>query len=247
MGSRDACHTGRVSDKPATPSFDAGPAEPFGPKMGWLAVQTNRRTNVLMGLGFANPRPVTWAQAVGELGELDRILVTPPLAGADGRPWVLAAGLDLELSGGGSGKAAELSAMFATEVQAFFTYRFSNSIAWSLARDGEVVRALTFAEGLVEWVGAPTEVELEIGLSAFAGITDLDGAEEREAELAELAELAEDAEGPGAAAYPLLALGEEDVLRVAAAWSVSPAQLSGEVAGVPVVADLGSYEPPGAI
>jgi hypothetical protein len=93
-----------------------------------------------------------------------------------------------------------LSAVLHTEVQYFATHRVTESHRWQRAADGELIRAFGYVGQTGEvtsWHGEPDPGEREAGLP---GRFDED---------------------------TTVLVGENDVLRVAAAWSIDPSTLSG--------------------
>jgi hypothetical protein len=102
---------------------------------------------------------------------------------------------------------AELSAALGTEVQFFATYRVSELHRWQRAVDGVLMRAFEYvgeAGEVTEWRGDPDDAEAAIGLP-----TVLDD----EADIL---------------------VSEDDVMRLAGAWSVDPTALDGRPAPGPL-------------
>jgi hypothetical protein len=100
-----------------------------------------------------------------------------------------------------------LSALLHTEVQYFATHRVTESHRWQRAADGELIRAFGYVGQTGEvtsWHGEPDPGEREAGLP---GQFDED---------------------------TTVLVGENDVLRVAAAWSIDPSTLSGRPAPGPL-------------
>jgi hypothetical protein len=107
-----------------------------------------------------------------------------------------------------------LSGRLHTEVQFFATHRVTELHRWQRAADGELIRAFGYVGQTGEvtsWSGEPDPAERAAGLPA---------------------ELDEDA---------TILVGENDVLRVAGAWSVDPSTLSGRAAPGPL--HLGAADP----
>jgi hypothetical protein len=177
----------------------------FGFKQAWLAVRTADSSAVLAAIGLRDLGTVPWRGGI-DLSYFtpDRLAVTPPLPGAGGADWTLVAGIWLLTA---PVDIAALSAKLGTEVQGFGTHRVVEAHQWSRAVDGQVVRAFGYvgeSGELTEWHGEPDPVEREIGLP------------------------------PAVDDDTFLLIGEEDVMRVAAAWSVDPASLDGQPAPGPL-------------
>lgn len=161
---------------------------------------------VLIALGLRDLGAVSWRAAV-DLAYLtdDRLLLTPPVPGVGGR-WVLLAGrwllrpqstMDSE-DGPTRPDPAELSDRLGTEVQRLSTYRSGELHGWERAVDGLLTRAFAYAgQTVTRWMGPPDAVERAAGLPPT-----LDDPDD-------------------------LLIGERDVLRVAAGWSVDPSRLPG--------------------
>jgi hypothetical protein len=182
----------------------------FGPKQAWLAVRDGEPAAVAAALGLRELGPVSWRVGI-DLSYLtdDRIAMSPLLTGAGGGRWLLATGQWLMLHAVRA-DATDLSMALGTEVQRFATHRVLEAHEWSRAIDGELVRAFAYigAHGEVtHWVGDPDETEATFGVTAEP-----------------------DEDEP-----PSFVIGEEDVMRMAAAWSVNPSTLDGEPAPGPLL------------
>jgi hypothetical protein len=177
----------------------------FGYKQGWLAVRTADPSAVLAALGLRDLGAVPWRSGI-DLSYFtpDRLAVTPPLPGAGGTDWTLVVGLWLLTA---PVDVASLSGKLGTEVQRFATHRVVEAHQWARAIDGRIVREFGYvgeSGELTDWLGEPDAVEREIGLPSAVD---------------------EDT---------FLLVGEEDVMRVAAAWSVNPSSLEGRPAPGPL-------------
>jgi hypothetical protein len=181
----------------------------FGYKQGWLAVRDGEPDKILGVIG---------GHAVGTMGwraGLDRaytnddlVVVTPQLPGADGAPWTLVAGRYFLINEQWV-DAAELSRALGGEVQFFATYRVRELHRWARAVDGVTVRALRYVGEtgeVTEWRGEPDQTELQIGLP------------------------------PTYDPEHDVLVSEDDVMRLAAAWSVDPTSLDGRPAAGPLTA-----------
>jgi hypothetical protein len=180
----------------------------FGPKQAWLAVRDGRPEPVAEALGLRDLGPVPWRSGI-DLAYLtdDRLVLTPSLPGAGGAGWLLVTGRWLLLRADRPADVAGLSARLDTEVQFFATYRVGELHRWSRAVSGELVRAFGFRgeDGEVtEWRGDPDAAELAIGLPARPP----DGED--------------------------ILVSEDDVLRLAGAWSVDPKGLADQPAPGPL-------------
>jgi hypothetical protein len=179
----------------------------FGRKQAWLAVRDRDPAAVIEALDATDLGPASWFNAV-DLAYLtdDRVLVTPPLKGADGAQWTLVAGQWLARSeSGAKANVVALSSTLDTEVQFFSTYRQEEHHRWQRAVSGDLVRAFGYVGRTGEvtgWFGEPDEAERALGVPA---------------------ELPDD-EDAG------LLIGEADVLKLAGAWSVDPGALDGRPA-----------------
>ncbi|MFB9361758.1 hypothetical protein [Actinoplanes nipponensis] len=177
----------------------------FGGKQAWLAVRDGDPARVLEALGLRDLGEVAWRAGL-DLAHLtdDRVAVTPPLPGARGTSWVLAAGRYL-LRPDTVVDVVELSARLHTEVQFFATHRVTETHRWQRAVDGELVRTFGYVGqtgDVTSWHGDPDPAERSAGLpAAFT-------AEET-----------------------TVLVGEQDVLRVADGWSIDPSGLDGRAPG----------------
>jgi hypothetical protein len=178
--------------------MDREPMVGFGHKQAWLAVRDGSAERVAETLGLRDLGPASWRDGI-DLAYLtdDRLVLTPPLPGARDSRWLLATGRWL-LRGYPTEDLVALSDRLDTEVQLFATYRVAEVHRWVRAVGGVLVRAFGFigeTGEVTEWRGDPDDVERSIGLPP-----SLDG------------------DGD-------ILVAEEDVLRVAGAWSVDPSGL----------------------
>ena len=177
----------------------------FGSKQAWLAVAGDDPGAVLEALGLRDLGEVPWREGI-DLAYLtdDRVAVTPPLPGARDLSWILATGR-LFLADGPD--VIALSGTLGAEVQFFATHRVTELHRWQRAVKGELVRTFGYVGQTGEvtsWHGEPGPAERDAGLPA---------------------ELDEDT---------TVLVGEQDVFKVADAWSIDPTTLTGRSAPGPL-------------
>lgn len=195
----------------------------FGAKTGWLAVDSAGPDEIVGALGGRVLGPLDWSEGVDRAyREPDTVLITPMLPGAGDTGWRLVAGGWIAEHADGLDIAA-LSARLGGQVQLFVTHRVVELHRWERAAKGELVRSFEYVGergGITRWYGQPQEVERNLGLPATDTQPDL----------------------------PLdhhdIRVGEHDLMRVAAVWSVDPVSLDGQpaagsliLARLPVTAD----------
>lgn len=192
----------------------------FGGKQAWLAVLSDPIPSepgsgrpgpdpalVLAALGLRDLGTVPWRDGL-DLAHLtdDRVAVTPPLPGARDQRWILATGRYL-LRPDVPLDVIGLSARLHTEVQFFATHRVTEMHRWQRAVDGDLIRTFGYVGQTGEvtsWHGDPDPAERDAGLPG---------------------ELDEET---------TVLVGENDVLKVAGAWSIDPSTLSGRAAPGPL-------------
>ncbi|MBV1856591.1 hypothetical protein [Catellatospora tritici] len=182
----------------------------FGYKTQWIAVRDGEVDAVSRALGLVDPVPMGWDEGA-DAAYAQGVYVTPPVHG-----WVLAHGRHLTVPDpGDQGFAArleELSEQFG-EVQFFGTHRVVEYHAWVLARGGALERGYCYVGDRGEvplFVGEPTPVECELGKG--------------------LLPLSEDCADWGDSEWErwhATTPSEDDVMAVAARWSVDPSELTG--------------------
>jgi hypothetical protein len=167
----------------------------FGYKLLWLAVQTDDPKDVVIALHLTHVRESNWKAGVD--AAYDRqVFVTPSIYG-----WVLAASFALpEIAEDRNDVPAlltELGKTFA-DVQFFGTHRIVEYHAWARAIDGKVIRQYAYlgeSGKTLRDEGDPTSEEKSLGL-----VYD------------------ESAQAFDVRNWP----DEEDVMKLAGAWSVNP-------------------------
>lgn len=179
----------------------------FGGKQAWLAVRDGAPLAVLEALGLRDLGEVPWRDGI-DLAYLtdDRVVLTPALPGRGDTRWLLAVGRWL-LRPGTSVDVTDLSARLHTEVQFFATHRVTELHRWQRAVDGDLVRAFGYVGQIGEvtsWHGDPDDAERAAGLPAV---------------------LDDEA---------TVLVSEQDVLRVAHAWSIDPTGLDARPAPGPL-------------
>ena len=179
----------------------------FGGKQAWLAVRDGDPEQVLSALGLRDLGEVSWRAGI-DLAHLsdDRVAVTPALPGARETSWVLVAGRYL-LRPDTVVDVVELSGRLHTEVQFFATHRVTESHRWQRAAHGKLIRAFGYVGQTGEittWHGDPDPAERDAGLP---GKIDDETS---------------------------VLVAEQDVLRIAGAWSLDPTTLTGKPAPGPI-------------
>lgn len=174
----------------------------FGRKCMWLAVRGTDLQAVVVELALTECRPASWSEGVaaGYDGTKSTVFVTPPLDG-----WVLVMGT--REPSPDPGLLERLSIRFG-EVQHFATHRGASAGGWSRAIGGNVQRRVEFGDGvLIVAKGPLSEIEQELGLREGTQVEDRSASDDSEA------------------SDEQLFLDEEEVLRVAGAWSLDPTTL----------------------
>jgi hypothetical protein len=187
----------------------------FGFKQAWLAVRepVGDAGEIYAALDAKDLGAVDWQQGI-DLAYLtdNRVAVTPPLAGVGGVAWTLVVGR-LFFAEAGMPDIVELSGRLGTEVQFFATHRVVEAHFWERAVAGHLARSFRYVGEtgeITRWYGEPDAHELAIGLPPTF---------DTEAE-------PED--------QPNIVVDEDDVMRIAAAWSLDPTELDGQPAPGPI-------------
>jgi hypothetical protein len=179
----------------------------FGGKQAWLAVRDTEPAAVLDALGLRDLGEVAWRAGI-DLAHLtdDRVAVTPALPGARDTRWSLVVGRWL-LRPDVHVDVIDLSARLHTEVQFFATHRVTELHRWQRAADGILIRSFGYVGQTGEvtsWSGDPDPAERDAGLP---GQFDDE---------------------------TTILVSEQDVLKVANAWSIDPTTLGGRPASGPL-------------
>ena len=175
----------------------------FGYKTAWLAIRDGDIDQVFGKLDATPVKPVDWRVGLDRAYVSDDLLVaTPLLAG-----WRLVTGRWLLLRESRVDPVG-LSERLDTEVQFFATDRVSEYHRWTRAVKGILVRSFAHlgetGQTLV-WLGDPDGAERTVGLPealSEPGSDDIDDDHSHS-----------------------VLIGEQDVMRVAAAWSIDPTSL----------------------
>ena len=179
----------------------------FGGKQAWLAVRAGDPELTIAVLGLRDLGHLPWRTGI-DLAHFtdDRVVLTPALPGVKESSWLLVVGRWLTRPDS-TVDIEELSELLDTEVQLFATDRVTEHHRWGRALGGAWQRRFDYVgrDGeVVDWLGEPDEAELAIGLPRA---------------------LDDDASA---------LVGEVDVLRIAAAWSLDPTTLDGHPAPGPL-------------
>jgi hypothetical protein len=185
----------------------------FGYKTGWLAIQDGDLPTVLDLLEARVMGVAAWQEGIDRAyNEADSVVATPLLTGTHGA-WMLVAGRWVA-SNRDRIDVAAMSAALSREVQLFVTHRVVEGHGWERASGGTSARSFEYvgeSGKVTRWHGDPQDIELAIGLP-----TTFDPTRDSMSE------------------KPGLAVCEDDVMRVAAAWSVDPTTLEGLPATAPL-------------
>ena len=264
LGASVIAFPARAERAAAMPSFDQTPdkPQPFGYKVSWFAVKTSDPASVLDALEFEEATPANWASGLAAaypIGASQRsdswVFVSPPVSG-----WVLDVGFWLPYPVAPTGPHHEIGRKFDLlfsrlmkrfdDVQFFGSYRVVDFTAWARALKGKAMRIFAYADGEVSAnVGEQTPEEAKLRFANLTGLSPPD-ASDKILKIAEEQEAEEDAlVARGLSRQEALARvrengrafpDEEDVVELAAMWSIDPMRLPNEehLRGVGLVARL---------
>jgi hypothetical protein len=176
----------------------------FGPKMAWVALDTNDTEAVATALRLREARPATWKAGI-DAAYQSSVFVTPPLG-----DWTLAVGAAFFPPDRPEAFVKmllePLSARFG-EAQYFCTHRDIELHLWARARNGQTVRGFGWLgqKRLTLWdEGKQTRAERDLGIR-----------------------LIDDRFSAAAGAEPtdVTLPSEEAVMRLASLWSIDPTSL----------------------
>ena len=227
------------------PPFNQTPdqPEPFGYKVSWFALKASDPASVLDALQFGEATPANWSSGLAAAyshGDDGWVFVSPPLNG-----WVLAISsrwpyptIETHHDIG-----ARFDVVFSClmkrfdDVQFFGSHRVSDFAAWARAQNGEPTRIFSWGDGQVCMnFGDQTPEEAKLGLVGLTGLSPSDATDE----------IFRMAEERGEEEERLVANGlsreeaqkkvlqnarrtfpeEDDVIALAALWSIDPTQLT---------------------
>lgn len=208
---RGAAGARSPSPEPAPLSLDASPDSPmsFGYKNARLTIKTNDAAKVAEVLGLAEVQPANWRTGLYTSYERyeTHVFITPPVEG-----WVFVVGIALPDTGD-SQRPDKCTPMLEDLGQAFDpvfffgTHRIVGFHVWARVDHGMVSRAYAYLgeRGETIWDrGQKTKEECELGFHFFADEIP-EGQDEKYWDRKDLT-------------YP----NEEDVLKIADAWSFNP-------------------------
>lgn len=205
-GATPAVPSSSAQGKPSVQDTPDSP-QSFGYKMAWFAIPTPDSTKVIDAFGFKDVTRANWASGVQAVyGDLTQVYITPPVEG-----WTLVLGLGLP-SFDNDERTREFLA-FIEKVAASFpefyyfgTHRVVDFHGWVKAADGKIQRAYAYlgerGETLYE-SGKKTPEEIALGFAFF---------DERSPEAA-----SESYYDRKDLRFP----GEEDVMKLSAAWTIN--------------------------
>lgn len=179
----------------------------FGAKSSWIATRAPDAEALAAALGLVETQPCNWASGflASRAYPSDYVFVTPRIG-----DWVLATGIGLPEPSNPSlddwrSLMARVSRHFG-EAQYFASHRVSSYSAWSLYDKGRETRLFACADDPIHNLGEPLPEEADL----MAHLPNLEEADEDSGYWDR-----EDLRVPQ----------EEDVLRLAAAWSFDPSTL----------------------
>ena len=253
LGASVITSSARAQGRAALPSFDQTPDKPqsFGYKVSWFAVKTSDPTSVLGALEFEEATPANWASglaAAAAIGPSQRsapwVFVSPPVSG-----WVFVVGFWLPYPVAPTGRHHEIGKKFDVlfsrlmkrfdDVQFFGSYRVVDFTAWARALRGKPVRIFAYADGeVLANAGEQTPEEAKLRFANLTGLSPAD-AGDKISKIGEEQEAEEDAlVAKGLSRQEALAKvrengrdpipDEDDVVELAALWSIDPRQLSNQ-------------------
>ncbi|MEO0477954.1 MAG: hypothetical protein AAF196_00595 [Planctomycetota bacterium] len=151
--------------------------QPFGAKMGWLAVRSSEPREVANTLKIESLQPSSWSHGIRAVYEdSDAIFVTPAIEG-----WTMVAGFGLgleleEVDGRWRHELERLSERFG-DAQHFATHRVAEFHGWARATNGEIRRAFAYLGESGEILfdeGPRSDAELELGFDLAELPSDCD-------------------------------------------------------------------------
>ncbi len=208
-----AKRNGITAEYNATPNYNKtliNPDEPvdFGYKIVWIAVKTNKKTEIANILGLKNIQPSNWKNGIKRAYKSD-IFITPQIG-----EWTLIVGMGLPQ--GDSKESIEklekilnkLSFEF-NEAQFFGTHRVVEYHSWMKSVNGKIERIYSYIGESGENIkvfGEPTKPEIGLNLfNSFSKEAELDDYWERD---------------------DLEYADEELVMKIAESWSINPTKLT---------------------
>jgi hypothetical protein len=231
-------------------SFDQTPDEPesFGYKVSWFAIRASDTVHVIDALGLADPTPANWVSGLAAAYEDFRdgdpwLFVSPPV---DGWVFAVSPSLAYPLGEAHDDIGRRFDALWSRlmsrfdDVQYFGSNRVTGFCAWVRALNGKPTRMFAYNDGeVLANSGDQTAEEAKLGLPDLSGLSLSDAndklfalAEEQSAEEERLVASGLSWEEAQAKARPNSrdALPyEDDVVDIAALWSIDPTRLSDEV------------------
>jgi hypothetical protein len=205
------------------PEIDATPDKPvgFGFKTNWFAIRDATPEAVLKALDFADAQPANWETGLQYLAVKstdDHWVFVSPLIDQ----WVfIIGGIWMPHPARGPGWLDETGRKFDaflgrllphfSDIQFFGSYRVTGFVAWMRAIDGNVIRSFAFNDAECwENAGVQTPEEAQLNFADISGLAPMEAVEKFFSD--EGAHL----------------LDEEDVVRLAALWSLDPSRLEEE-------------------
>ncbi len=250
VGSAASRKSGLPKLGPVTQSFDPTPdaPKPFGFKVSWFAIQTSDPLAIFEALELGEPTQANWASGLSaafsghpQSDYAGWVFASPPLNGwvllvHRSFPYPVAAGLRHSDIGERFNALFSRLANSFVIVQFFGSHRVVGFVTWALATNGQMRRVFSYFDGVYQNIGAQTAEEEKLNF------TNLNGLLPDEAET----KLSAEADKYFADEAALIAAGlthreatermhqsgrvitpdEEDVIQLAALWSIDPTRIA---------------------
>jgi hypothetical protein len=213
LGTTDRALAGAPEIPPAPEPLTGKVWRNFGYKSAWVAVRSSDLGAVAAALKVRELRWEPWSEGIEQAYRGPEVAITPPIDG-----WILVTGIHLLLNKMPDPTHADFDrhtlgpkdrdrlAWFASlshtlgDIQAFATYRVSEVHQWHRFSGGVNLRSVYFGDGDYLAFGEETEIERQVLQERDPGSTH-------------------------PSSLRVMLVDEDDVMRIANAWSVDPSRL----------------------